>query len=199
MKGHKDFSLVPGIVCVFCLMIPFLIIGCAYSGNKDAPPPEVVSSVDLQRYMGTWYEIARYPNSFQKDCFAVKATYKLLENGRVSVFNQCRLGSQSGELTTVKGVARVVDPATKARLKVSFFWPFSGDYWIIELGKHYEYAVVGHPKRTYLWILCRNRHMDDDVYRSILERLENEKGYNVSKLIKTLQPEGEETPGKANE
>jgi len=193
MKDHKDFSLVPGIAGVFCLVIIFLIIGCSYSGKKDAPPPEVVSSVDLQRYMGTWYEIARYPNSFQKDCFAVKATYTLFENGRVSVLNQCRLGSLRGELTTAKGVAKVVDPVTNAKLKVSFFWPFSGDYWIIELGKNYKYAVVGHPKRKYLWVLSRDRHMGDEVYRSILDRLEKEKGYDVSRLLKTPQPEGEET------
>ncbi len=147
---------------------------------------EVVPFVDLTRYTGVWYEISRYPNRFQEGCVGSKATYTLRNDGKIAVLNECFEGSLSGKLRNAKGVAKVVDRKSNAKLKVSFFWPIYGDYWIIDLGKEYEYAVVGHPDRTYLWILSRTKKMDDKLYREILERLEA-KGYDRSKLIKTQQ------------
>ena len=155
-------------------------------GKEPSSPLTTVSHVDLNRYMGEWYEIARYPNSFQKGCVGSKATYTLLDDGKVSVLNECYDGSFSGKLRSAKGKAWVIDKKTNAKLKVSFFWPFSGDYWIIDLGKNYEYAVVGHPKRKYLWILSRTKTMEEKVYKAILSRLKD-KQYDTSKLIKTLQ------------
>src|SRR5512135_502255 len=140
----------------------------------------VVQYVDLKRYIGEWYEISRYPNRFQENCVSSKAIYTLLEDGRIGVLNQCNDGSFTGKLRVAKGKAWVVDPVTNAKLKVSFFWPFSGDYWIIELGENYEYAVVGHPKRRYLWILSRTKTLDPDVYSGILDRLEAKHGYDTS-------------------
>jgi apolipoprotein D and lipocalin family protein len=99
------------------------------------------------------------------------------------VLNQCRKGP-GGEISSAKGKARVVDTETNAKLKVSFFWPFSGDYWIIDLGEKYDYAVIGHPTRKYLWILSRTPQMDENLYRQILLRLAKQ-SYDTGKLIRT--------------
>lgn len=115
-----------------------------------------------------------------------KATYTLMDGGKVSVLNECYDGSFSGKLRSAKGKAWVVDKETNAKLTVSFFWFFAGDYWIIDLGGDYEYAVIGHPKRKYLWILSRTKEMDEAVFKGILSLL-RDKQYDTSKLIKTIQ------------
>jgi len=142
--------------------------------------------VDLARYAGTWYEIASYPQRFQKGCTGTMATYTLRPNGSVEVVNRCARDSLDGRITVARGRARVVDRRTNAKLKVTFFWPFWGDYWIIDLGRDYEYAVVGHPGRKYLWVLCRTPHMDDAVYAGILDRLRTQ-GYDTTRLVRTVQ------------
>jgi apolipoprotein D and lipocalin family protein len=156
------------------------------SAAEKIPPVETVRHVDLNRYMGKWYEIAAYPMRFQKGCVASAANYTLQKNGEVEVVNQCRNETLNGKLREAKGKAWVVDPKTNAKLKVRFFWPFSGDYWIIDLGADYEFAVVGHPKRSYLWILNRTPKMDSVKYDGILERLKQQH-YDVTRLCKTLQ------------
>jgi apolipoprotein D and lipocalin family protein len=155
----------------------------------DLPPLQTVFSVDLNRYMGTWYEIAAFPQWFQKGCAASKATYTLREDGDVTVLNQCSDKTLDGKARQAKGKAWVVDSKSNAKLKVRFFWPFSGAYWIIDLGANYEYAVVGHPNRNYLWILSRTPYMDPAVYEGILGRLKNQH-YDINRLKKTLQPAG---------
>jgi apolipoprotein D and lipocalin family protein len=140
-------------------------------GKEPSAPLETVSHVDLNRYMGVWYEIARYPNSFQRGCVESKATYTLLDDGKISVLNECYDGSLSGKLRSAKGKAWVVDKETNAKLKVSFFWFFAGDYWIIDLDDDYSYVVVGHPKRKYLWILSRTKTIKNDTCDRILRRL----------------------------
>ena len=163
-------------------------MGCSRSMAADILPPlKTVPRVDLQRYMGEWYEIASFPQRFQKGCVASKATYTLRDDGKVSVLNECRDKTLDGKLRQSKGIAWVVDNGGNARLKVRFFWPFSGDYWIIDLGSNYEYAVVGHPKRNYLWILSRVPQMDASTYDGILERLKVQ-NYDLGRLEKTLQP-----------
>ncbi|MEJ2690882.1 MAG: lipocalin family protein [Deltaproteobacteria bacterium] len=144
-------------------------------------PLETVNYVDLSRYQGTWYEIARYPNRFQQGCQDSRATYTLLNDGKVSVLNEC-YDEKSGKQRKAKGKAWVIDKKTNAKLKVSFFWPFSGDYWIIDLGENYEYAVVGHPARKYLWILSREDRMEEDLFQEIAERLKIQ-GYDPDRLI----------------
>jgi len=151
---------------------------------KDTLPPlQVVPYVDLNRYTGVWYEIARYPHRFQAGCVESRATYTLRDDGKISVLNECNEESDRSKVRSAKGKAWVVDTATNAKLKVSFFWPFSGDYWIIDLGNDYEYAVIGHPGRKYLWILSRTKKMDESVYEGILTRLKQQH-YDTSKLIK---------------
>ncbi len=157
------------------------------AGAEKAAPLQAVAHVDLNRYMGTWYEIASFPQRFQKGCVASSANYTLRKDGDVDVLNQCRDKTLDGKLRKAKGKAWVVDKQSNAKLKVRFFWPFSGDYWIIDLGKDYEYAVVGHPKRNYLWILSRTPQMNSAVYDGIIERLKAQH-YDVTRLNKTPQP-----------
>jgi apolipoprotein D and lipocalin family protein len=174
--------------CARAVLLSFMAAaffgGCA---KPSAPPLEVVPTVDLNRYAGTWYEIARYPHRFQKDCAASKATYRVQADGTVRVKNECRKGTLDGEPKSVEGKAWVVDPATNAKLKVRFFWPFSGDYWIIDLGTDYDYAAVGHPSRKYLWVLSRTPQMDDAVYAGILDRLRKQH-YDTERLVRAVQP-----------
>jgi len=146
---------------------------------------EVVAAVDLSRYAGRWYEIARLPNRFQKKCAdSVTADYVLRPDGKVDVVNRCR--KKSGEFTSAKGKAKVVDKKTNAKLKVTFFWPFSGDYWILDLGPNYEYAVVGAPNRKYLWILSRSPAIDETLYQQLLAKMA-ERGFQTERMIRTLQ------------
>lgn len=168
------------------MLIGMCIAACTTTKKRAAAQElAVVPWVDLARYAGTWYEIARYPNRFQKDCFATSVTYTIKDDGTVEVINRCRSGSVNGEEKSIRGVAWSVDLVTNAKLKVQFFWPFRGDYWIIQLDENYQYAVVGHPKRKYLWILSRTPNMDEQTYTDILERLEKQ-GYDTEKLIRTL-------------
>lgn len=154
------------------------------TNHKDEP--ETVSSVDLSRYVGTWYEIARLPNRFEKKCAdSVTATYVQRPDGKISVTNRCR--KSSGEFTTAKGKAKIVDRTTNAKLKVTFFWPFYGDYWILDLGSNYEYAVVGDPSRKYLWILSRTPQMDEELYQRLLQKSAKQ-GFKTELVMRTVQP-----------
>jgi len=147
---------------------------------------EVVQSVDLSRYVGRWYEISRLPNGFQKKCAdLVTANYTLRADGKIEVINRCR--KASGEYATAKGRAKIADKKTNAKLKVTFFWPFYGDYWILDLGPNYEYAVVGEPGRKYLWILSRSPRMDETLYQQLLQKMASQ-GFNTEMMIRTSQP-----------
>ena len=160
--------------------------------SADGRSLEVVPYVDLSRYLGTWYEIATVPQRFQKGCVGVSAEYSLRRNGDIQVVNTCIKETLDGEVRTARGKARVVDRTTNAKLKVSFFWPFWGAYWIIGLDTDYEWAIVGHPNRSYLWILNRSPQMDGGLYRELLELIAD-KGYDLTKIKKTLQPGNAET------
>jgi apolipoprotein D and lipocalin family protein len=170
----------------FSCTIILLLTSCASRGPVIAPP-EVVPQVDLTRYIGTWYEIASFPQRFQKGCTDSRADYRLRDDGKIEVLNSC---FRNGKMDTAKGKAWVKDKSTNAKLKVSFFWPFRGDYWIIELGKDYEYAVVSAPSRKYLWILSRTPQMEEQRYEEIVGRLK-ERGFDIAKLNRT--PQGNRT------
>lgn len=162
--------------------------GCATSTTVrlGLPPLQTVAKVDLPRYLGTWYEIASFPQSFQRGCTATTANYVLRDDGDVDVLNRCRKDSLDGEQKSSLGRARVVDRTTNAKLEVSFFRPYWGDYWVIDLADDYSHAVVGHPSRDYLWVLSRSPTMAEATYQSIVTRLEAQ-GYELSKLVRTLQ------------
>jgi apolipoprotein D and lipocalin family protein len=142
---------------------------------------ETVAKVELDRYLGKWFEIAHLPFKFEDGATDITATYSLLKSGDVGVLNEC---IKDGKQKTAKGKAKVVDKKTGAKLKVTFFWPFYGDYWIIKLGENYDYSVVGTPNRKYLWILCRTPKMNPNLYSEILEFVKS-KGFNIEKLILT--------------
>lgn len=122
-----------------------------------------VPYVDLNKYAGKWYEIASFPQQFQKGCHCTTADYTLSDKGFVIVENRCNRDSLDGKQTYVKGKAFVTKNSGNAKLKVQFFWPFKGKYWIIDLADDYSYAVVGHPNRKYLWILSRTSKMNEST------------------------------------
>ena len=161
-----------------------ILTGCHWGSRPAAPPLAVVPAVDLARYAGKWYEIAKYPNRFQRGCVGATAEYALSDDGtRVDVVNRCR-DADSGKERSVRGKARVVDPATNAKLSVTFFWPFSGDYWILAVGEEYEYAVVGTPDRKYLWFLARTETIGDDLYEHLVG-LARERGFDPAVIEKS--------------
>lgn len=146
---------------------------------------QTVDKVDITRYVGKWYEIASFPQRFQKGCHCTTAEYTLTDRDYVIVENRCNKNSINGPESYIKGKAFIVKNSGNAKLKVQFFWPFRGKYWIIDLADDYSYAVVGHPNRKYLWILSRTPEIDAKIYNDILRRIE-EKGFEVEKLKKTI-------------
>ncbi len=173
------------------LSLPLLMGLVACSSQTDYrkidTPPATVSEVDLNRYAGRWYEIARYPNSFQKNCEAVTAEYSLRADGNINVTNTCH----AGEVRSATAIARIVEDTGNAQLKVKFApkWvPFAwGDYWILHLEEDYSAALVGSPDGKYLWILSRTPKLDDKIYQSITKRAK-ELGYATTPLKMTEHP-----------
>jgi apolipoprotein D and lipocalin family protein len=159
------------------------ILACAQRGA----PPRTAERVDVERYLGTWYEIASFPSWFQRDCVATQATYSKRDDGQLGVANACREKTLDGEWKRIEGVAWPVEPGDFTKLKVQFFWPLSGDYWVLALDPEYRWALVGHPNRDYLWVLSRTRAIDERRYAEIVA-LAQAQGYDVTRLRRTLQP-----------
>jgi len=165
-----------------------LILLCMVTGNANGQQLETVQSVDLDKYLGLWYEIASFPASFQKGCRCSTAEYQQVPNRKyIRVINKClKIKSSGSKMSFAKGKAFIVKGSGNARLKVQFLWPFRGDYYIIELDEEYRYVVVGHPGRKYLWILSREPYMGTEMYSMLMERVKNQ-GYDISHLQKTKQ------------
>jgi apolipoprotein D and lipocalin family protein len=163
---------------IMCVII--LFIGCS---NKYPHLP-TVKKVDLEQYTGTWYEIARFEHFFEKGCKNVTATYELKNDGDVRVINRCTM-IENNEKKVATGVAYPIDN-TNSKLKVSFFRPFYGDYWILDLDENYKYALVGSPSREYLWILSRTKTISDKTKNSILKKLPDLQ-FDKEKFIWTIQ------------
>lgn len=145
------------------------------------PPLPVAPSVDLARYMGTWYEIAHMPNAAQKGCTDTTVHYRLNASGGFDVANTCWKGDR---YKPYFGKASPVDDASSAKFRVRFFVFFSGDYWITQLDPDYRWAAVGGPKRDQLWIISRERVLDAETYRRVLARA-RETGFDVERLERT--------------
>ena len=159
-----------------------VVAGSAGCGVLPAGPPlETVAYVDVERYMGRWYEIAKYPNAFEVGCTGVTAEYTLRDDGTVGVLNTCRTADGAVDARTIEGFATVADAATNAKLTVYFFYPFGAPYWIIDLDDEYAYAVVGDPTRQFLWILSRTPTLPDETLDAILARI-GELGYDPARL-----------------
>lgn len=172
---------------LFLLFASMLVRG----EKREKPPLSVVPSVDLTRYSGRWYEIARLPNRFEEKCASdVTAEYTLLSADKIKVVNQCR--KKDGRVSNAEGAAKLADKrGANSRLKVRFapgFLSFIpavwGDYQIIELAPDYSHALVGEPGRKYLWILSRTPRMDEETYKRLTERAAAE-GFDVAKLVRT--------------
>ena len=167
------------------LLLLSIFLSCNGTVMK-AQKLETVKAVDLKRYAGKWYEIASFPQRFQKGCHCTTAEYTLTDKGYVIVENRCNRDSINGRLSYIKGKALVEKNSANTKLNVRFFWPFTGKYWIIDLADDYTYAVVSHPNRKYLWILSRTPAMEEMRYTQIINRLK-EKGFDLAKLTKTVQ------------
>lgn len=173
----------------FCALGALSLAACETPPvNRDASVPlTTVDKVDLERYLGRWYEIARFPNRFEENCEGVTAEYARRDDGLIAVTNTCRKGAPDGPAKAAKGRARIVDTASNAKLEVSFFGPFWGDYWIIDLAPDYSLAIVGEPEGRYLWILSRTPTIDDDVRTDAIATLKGF-GYNTDALYFPQQP-----------
>lgn len=152
-------------------------------GNVSVPQP--AKMVELQLYLGRWYEIARYEQSFQKGCEGVTADYSLRTDGKIDVVNRCR--KPGGELREAQGRAKIVDRTTNAKLKVSFFGPFYGDYWVLDHADDYSWSIVGEPSGRYLWILAREATPAASDVDQLIQRA-GAMGYDTSMLVRTVQP-----------
>ena len=166
-------------------LLTIISIACLFTAcSTKNPPLQTVEKVDLEKYLGTWYEIARYEHFFEKDCKNVTANYSMLNKETIKVTNRCTKIT-TNENSEVLGRAYATD-ITNSKLKVSFFRPFYGDYWVLILDKNYDYVVVGTPNREYLWILSRENKISDSLKNEILQKLPT-LGFDASKLIWTIQ------------
>jgi len=167
-------------------MTLFFVI-CSCKSQDAMIDKTVVKDLDIDRYLGTWYEIARYDHRFERGLEGVTASYSLREDGMIRVVNAGFKGSLDGERTEAVGKAKIPDPDVPSKLKVSFFWFFYGDYFVLELDEDYRWAVIGSSSDNYLWILSRAPQMEDSLYNDLLDRLTT-RGYDVGKLMKVEQP-----------
>ena len=181
--------LVPGLLA---LGAGLLLAGCAASRpSGNARVPEPAKSVDLNRYLGRWYEIARYENRFERDCEGVTAEYTLRSDGLIGVLNTCREHTPGGRARSSEGRAKIVAGSDNAKLRVSFFGPFFfGDYWVLDHADDYAWAIVGEPSGKYLWILHREATPSPAALNDLVRRA-GALGYDTSLLRMTRQPPGQ--------
>lgn len=163
---------------LFSLLLLFQT-GCFHK-NAQLPPLAVADHIDLKRYAGLWHEIARYPHRFENGCKKVTAEYSLNNDGSIAVLNKCL--KEGGQKSSATGQAKIVNGSNNAKLKVSFFWPFYGNYWILKIGPDYQYAIVGEPSRKYLWILSRTPALDQGLLQGLIKEI-SAMGYDPKMLI----------------
>ncbi len=163
------------------LLLLLLAALLALPASAEARPLPVVASIDLARYMGTWHEIAHMPNYPQKDCADTTVQYRLNDSEGFDLINACWKG---GKYKLYRGTARRVDPASAAKFRVKFFVFFGGDYWITDLDPEYRWAVVGAPSRDQLWIISRERTLDEAIYQGMLTRA-RALGFDTERLVRT--------------
>ena len=179
----------PLLAAAALLTSALAVNGCAAVLTKhavgNAAVPQPAKPVELSRYLGRWYELARYEQGFQKDCDGVTADYALRPDGKVEVINTCR--KPDGSIKRATGKAKVVDIATGAKLKVSFFGPFYGDYWVLDRADDYSWAIVGEGSGRYLWLLSRDASPGAAKLAMLVERAKA-LGYDTSMLRITKQP-----------
>lgn len=168
-----------------CIALAFLALSACSSNPVGNPAvPEPLQPVALEKYLGRWYELARYEANFQKGCEAVTAEYSQNEDGTIHVLNSCRQDSVNGALRTAEAEAYVVEGSNNAKLRVSFFWPFYGNYWVMDHAPDYSWSIVGEPSGKYLWILSRTPEVSASLWDDLLQRTKK-LGYDTSLLRMT--------------
>lgn len=188
----KKIQQVPCLAIKRCLLLPLFLLSLASCSNFEKGPvgnprvPEPAKAVELNRYLGRWYEIARYEAGFQKGCEFVTADYSLRTDDKVKVVNSCRRGGQDAPLDSVEGQAYVVEDSQNAKLRVSFFWPFYGDYWVLDHGDAYDWTIVGEPSGHYLWLMTRDVHPSAETVQNLKDRAA-QMGYDLGLLRMTKQ------------
>jgi apolipoprotein D and lipocalin family protein len=160
-------------------LLSVLNSGTCRSTQSENMDLTTVKQLDLERYMGTWYEIARFDHSFERGMSHVTATYELRPDGKINVTNA---GYKDGKQRTATGKAKQPDPSEPGQLKVAFFLFFYADYFILELDADYQWALIGSSSDKYLWILSRNPVMAKDTLENVLVKA-RERGYDTSRLI----------------
>jgi apolipoprotein D and lipocalin family protein len=182
MNNFRIFLLLLAI-----LLVLFTTTGCAQSFRKRML--NNLQQVDINRYTGKWYEIARFPHRFERGLVGVTATYNLKPDGKIEVINQGFQDSLNGPLRTAVGKAKIVSKEGKGHLKVSFFWIFYADYFILALDQeNYNYALIGSSTPDFLWVLSRTPKIEPELLDKILKRAE-ELGYDLSKVELVEQAE----------
>ena len=172
----------------FLMLFIFLISFSCTKTQSQMIDKTTVEKLDLSRYLGTWYEIARFPHSFEKGLVGVTATYSLRDDGKINVLNQGFKNTLDGELSQANGIAKIPDKKVPGKLKVSFFWIFYAEYNVLELdAENYQYAMIGSSSPKYFWILSRTPQMDESLYQNLLQKAEK-RGYDLSKLYRVPQP-----------
>lgn len=169
--------------------IPIITLSILLLASCSAPMKKLttVPDVDINKYTGKWYEIARLPNSFEKGLICVTAEYTLRPDAKITVINEGHREDTPGKISSIKGKAWIPDETEPGRLKVQFFWPFSSGYYIFHLDKeNYQYALVGTPSRKFLWILSRKPVMEEELYRELV-RVAKENHFDTDRLIKVKQ------------
>lgn len=175
------------IKILFLMATVFILNSC--SQTKNMVDTTTVKKLEIDRFLGTWYEIARFDHSFEKNLVGVTATYSMQEDGKIKVLNQGYKNSLDGKLSQAVGKAKIPNPNDPGKLKVAFFWFFYADYFVMELDEeNYEWAVIGSSSPKYLWILSRKPQMDPALYQDLINRIEK-RGYQLQNLILVKQNE----------
>lgn len=169
---------------IFIIALLFFINAC--NGQNKMIDKTVVKDLNIERYLGKWYEISRYDHRFERELVGVTASYSYREDGKIKVVNSGYKKTLNGEKSEAIGKAKIPDSNIPSKLKVSFFWFFYGDYFVLELDKNYQWAVIGSSSDNYLWILSRTPQIEKSLYNELLKKITN-RGYDVNKLIRVEQ------------
>jgi apolipoprotein D and lipocalin family protein len=172
---------------LFLLGSLFFFTSLSWAGGSKPPLPGLapVQDFNLEHYLGDWYELARKPQRFQKDCFCTQARYSLNDDGTVRVLNRCRKKGPEGKLNEAEGRARFEgEDETRAALEVSFFLWFYGQYWVVDLDPDYQWAVVSNAPGSTLWVLARDPEFPQDQVEALLAKAER-KGIDTSDVIRS--------------
>lgn len=172
---------------LFLILIVLFSFSCFKTQSKMMDKI-TVKELDINRYMGKWYEIARFPHSFEKSLVGVTATYSQRDDGKIRVINEGNKNTLGGKQSKAEGKAKIPNKKEPGKLKVAFFWNFYADYYVLELDANYQYAMIGSSSDKYFWILSRTPQMDSKTYDMLLEKARL-RGYDLKKLIKVPQPE----------